>query len=141
MTYEPICKKCGSKSHRKYGFIDGNQRYRCKDCGCQYTDTPPRGVHPMIKKFAVFLYSVCGVSMIKIGKVLGVSHVAVLKWIRAAADNVPEPVAKTSSKVVMLDEMWHYVNGKKTKFGSGEPFVGCHVAASDGSSVIVLMPQ
>jgi len=41
---------------------------------------------------------------------------------------------------VMIDELWHFVNGKKTKFGSGEPLTGYRVNLSDGNWAIVAMP-
>jgi len=30
------CKKCGSDNHVKSGYILDNQRYKCKDCGCNF---------------------------------------------------------------------------------------------------------
>src|SRR3954453_7110356 len=35
------CKGCGSGEHVKNGFMRGKQRYRCKACGLNFTDTPP----------------------------------------------------------------------------------------------------
>ena len=37
------CKRCGSAAFVKSGFVRGHQRYRCRDCGCNFTDTPRRG--------------------------------------------------------------------------------------------------
>lgn len=53
---ENVCKKCGSKEHKKYGFVRGLQRYKCKDCGCNYTLTKARGIDPRLKAFSVVLY-------------------------------------------------------------------------------------
>jgi transposase len=36
------CKRCGSEEHVKNGLMRNKQRYRCKDCGLNFTDTPPR---------------------------------------------------------------------------------------------------
>ena len=68
-----------------------------------------------------------------------VSTVAVLKWIKAAAAKV-EDEKKSSAEIVMVDEFWHFVNGKKTKFGCGEPLTGYRVPLSDTKWAIVLMP-
>lgn len=65
-----------------------------------------------LKKIAVILHSYCGISMVKIGKMCGVSDVAVLKWIRQAAHNVEPLNPKSDSGVIILDEVWHFVNGK-----------------------------
>jgi IS1 family transposase/transposase-like protein len=112
---ELSCKKCGCKNYIKSGYFKGKQRYKCKECGCQFTDTPPRGKCPRLKEVAVILYVYCGVSMLKIGKMCGVSDVAVLYWIRDAAKNAVPLNPKSDSGIVMLDEMWHFVNGKENK--------------------------
>lgn len=130
------CKKCSSSSYIKSGYIRGYQRYRCKACNCQFTDTKPRGVDPVLKKLAVVLYAHCGVSMLGIAKLFQVSAVAVLKWIRQYADTLSESKEMHKADVVQIDEMWHFVNGKKTKFGSGEPLTGYHVNLLDTSWVI-----
>lgn len=44
------CKKCGSENKVKNGFVRSKQRYYCKDCHCQFTDTKPRGKPPELKK-------------------------------------------------------------------------------------------
>src|SRR5438067_234046 len=54
------------------------------------------------------------VSQGMIARLLGVSHVAVYKWIRAAGEGTPAPSATPSSGIVQIDEMWHCVNGQKT---------------------------
>lgn len=73
----------------------------------------------------------------KIARLCNVSTVAVLKWIRAAALEAKTPPSLPQSDVVMIDEMWHFVNGKKTKYGFGEPLTGYRVSLSDGSWAIV----
>jgi hypothetical protein len=37
------CKRCGSEEQVKNGFMKGLQRYHCKACGLNFTETPPRG--------------------------------------------------------------------------------------------------
>ena len=41
------------------------------------------------------------------------SHVAVYRWVRAAGEAAPAPSAEASGGIVQIDEMWHFVNGKK----------------------------
>ena len=94
-------------------MANGRQRYRCKGCGRSFTATPPRGKPPAMKALAVLLYGLGNVSQGMIAKLLGVSHVAVYKWVRAAGEGTPAPSATPSSGIVQIDEMWHFVNGKK----------------------------
>ena len=93
-------------------MANGHQRYRCKACGRSFTQTPPRGKPPAMKALAVLLYALGNVSQGMIARPLGVSHVAVYKWVRAAGEEAPAPSAAPSSGLVQIDEMWHFANGK-----------------------------
>ena len=66
------CKRCGSEDHVKNGLMRTKQRYRCKACGLNFTDTPARGKPLALKVAAVLLY-VSGLSMNRTAKLLGVS--------------------------------------------------------------------
>jgi len=69
----------------------GKQRYRCRACGLNFTDTPPRGMPPAIKAVAVLLY-VSGLSMNRTAKLLGVSTPSVMTWIEQfAKEHAPKP--------------------------------------------------
>ena len=91
----------------------GQQRYRCKACGCNFTDTPALGKPAAMKALAVLRYALGNASQGMIARLLGVSHVAVYNWIRAAGEAAPPPDATPSSGIVEIDEMWHFVEGKK----------------------------
>src|SRR5437764_15102304 len=117
----------------------GRQRYRCKACGRNFTATPPRGKPPAMKALAVLLCALGNVSQGMIARLLGGSHVAVYKWIRAAGEDAPVPSATPSSGIVQIDEMWHFVDGKKTRFGSGRPTTLWHGEPWPGSWVGVMM--
>ena len=132
---ELACKHCGSASFVRNGMAAGHQRYRCKACGRNFTATPARGKPPAMKALAVLLYALGNVSQGMIAKLLGVSHVAVYKWVRAAGEDTPAPSATPSDNIVQIDEMWHFVNGKKQasglaglrSCGTGEPWPGSWV--------------
>ena len=49
----------------------------------------------------------------KIGKLFKDSTVAVLKWMKAAVLKIETPTPISSFDIVIIDEMWHFVNGKK----------------------------
>ena len=131
------CKRCGCEKFVKNGFVRGLQRYRCHECRCNFTNTKRRGIHPALRAFGIVLYGMCGVSMYKIAKLFGVSDVAVLKWVRKEAGLIEDEPSYAESKIVMIDEMWHFVNGKKREFGSGEPLMAYHVDLSDGNWALV----
>ena len=132
-------RRCAGATFVKNGTVRGHQRYRCKACGRSFTATPPRGKPPAMKALAVLLYALGNVSQGMIAKLLGVSHVAVYKWVRAAGEGTPAPSATPSSGIVQIDEMWHFVDGKKTRFGSGGPTTLWHGEPWPGSWVGVTM--
>jgi len=133
------CKRCGESNFRKNGFVRGLQRYHCRACGCNFTCTPPRGRSPAVKALAVLLYSMGRASYRFIGKLLGVSHVSVYHWIREAAASIPEPEIPSDLKEVELDEMWHYLDSKKTKDGYGKPLIAAQGVVSPGLWVAVIV--
>ena len=118
------CKKCNSSEYVKAGFVKGEQRYKCKKCGCQFVPTRQKG-HPEEEKLkAVWLYT-RGLSFRTIAKFLKVSATAVIKWVKKfAEDNYSKPVPPSDSVVIELDEMWHFVGSKKDQFGFGKPTAG-----------------
>jgi transposase len=92
-----------------------------------------------MKALAVLLYAMGNASFGMIGRLLGVSDVAVLKWVRAQAQAIEEPVGQGEVVEVMLDEMWHFVQKKVTNFGSGVPMTLCIGELWPGFSVAVMM--
>ena len=87
------CKRCGGEEQVKNGFMRGKQRYRCKACGLNFTDTPARGMPLRVKVTAVLLY-LSGLSMNRTAKLLGVSTPSVMAWIEQFAEayaQKPEP--------------------------------------------------
>jgi hypothetical protein len=78
--------------------MKGLQRYRCKACGLNFTDTPPRGMPLRVKVTAVLLY-LSGLSMNRTAKLLGVSTPSVMTWIEQFAEayaQKPEPEGRPS---------------------------------------------
>src|SRR3954462_10245852 len=120
-------------------MANGHQRYRCKARGRNFTATPARGKPPAMRALAVLLYSLGNVSQGMIAKLLGVSHVAVYEWVRAAGEAAPTPPTASSEGVVQIDEMGHFVHGKKTRFGSGGPSILWRGEPWPGSWVGVMM--
>jgi transposase-like protein len=134
------CKGCGGEEHVKDGFMRGKQRYRCKACGLNFTDTPPRGMPLRVKVEAVLLY-LSGVSMNRTAKLLGVSTPTVQAWIERFAETYaqkPEPEGR--AVVVELDEMWHYLKKRPTSPGSGRLGIVLQGASSTGSWAVVTEP-
>src|SRR6202044_3669193 len=138
---EVCCKRCGATDHVKNGIVRGFQRYLCLSCGCNFTMTPPRGKPPAMKALALLLYAMGNVSFGSIARILGVSDVAVLNWVRDEARKLPEPSTKAEVVVVTLDEMWHFVKKRLINCGFGEPMTLLLGEPSPGFLVAVTTPH
>src|SRR5215211_4812698 len=131
------CKRCGSGEHVKNGFMKGLQRYRCKACGLNFTDTPPRGMPLRVKVTAVLLY-LSGLSMNRTAKLLGVSTPSVMAWIEQFAEafaQKPEPEGR--AVVVELDEMWPFLKKRPTSSGYGRLGIVLQAAWLTGNAGVV----
>ena len=135
------CKRCGGEEHTRNGFMRGKQRYRCRACGLNFTDTPPRGMPLQVKVTAVLLY-VSGLSMNRTAKLLGVSTPSVMTWIEQfAKDHAQKPEPLGRALVIELDEMWHYLKKSPTSSGSGKLGIVLQGSWWTGSAAIVTRPR
>ena len=113
------CPKCKSTNRVKNGVINKLQRYRCKDCAYDYTVAQKStGVSVGKKRLALEMY-LEGLGFRSIGRILKVSQVSVMNWIRAfgkAAESI-----RSEKEIVMMeiDEMHSYIGSKKTISGYG----------------------
>lgn len=113
------CPVCDGAALIKSGHACGRQRWRCKNCGRQFTRTEPRGKPAAMKTAAVELYCT-GLSLSAIGKRLGVSAQSVMRWVRDhARRHCPKPQPAGRAAVVELDELWHFVEKRPTNSGFG----------------------
>ena len=136
------CFQCGCERCVKSGLMQGQQRYKCKECGYNFVNKPRRGHSHATIAFAVWLY-LSGLSQRRIARLIGVSPVAVLKWIKSfALKNAPKPVPTGDGvAVVELDEMWHFLKKSPTKSGSGKLIVLLQDSSLTGNAGIVIGPR
>jgi len=95
-----------------------------------------------MQKRALELY-LEGVGFRGIGRLLGVTNVTVLYWIRELGEAVEQlrNELKTTAHVqtMELDEMWHYVQKKRENFGSGSLMIGREKDPSTLNAEIVMI--
>lgn len=117
------CPKCRSERIIKNGTNQKGQKYYCKECtynflskGGKSPEVPARGAPDIIKRFAIILF-LEGVGYNVIGRLLGVSGVSVLKWIRSLvvqADKLRRcPTPKPITQVMNFKEIRTFIKGKK----------------------------
>lgn len=78
----PACPKCDATDATKSGIIAGRQRYKCRRCGYHFSVAKVgREVDSYYVIKALQLY-IEGVSYREIERLLGVSHVSVMNWVK-----------------------------------------------------------
>ncbi|MDQ3797978.1 MAG: helix-turn-helix domain-containing protein [Acidobacteriota bacterium] len=91
----------------------------CRECGKTYTLEPKQqGYSEEVKEKAVRMY-VEGNNFRRIGRLLGVNHQSVVNWVNAYHEKIKDKAAlPTDSHTIEVDELWTFVEKKKTKLTS-----------------------
>ncbi|MDX1919232.1 MAG: hypothetical protein SFU25_00690 [Candidatus Caenarcaniphilales bacterium] len=113
------CPRCASVKIVKNGYLRGEQRWKCKDCSFQFTQSDLRNRPLEMKLMSVLLY-LHGMSLRNIALHFDVSPQAVLDWVNELTVN--DPIYKKKSTVLIdeIEEIWHYSNDEKQNIKSGE---------------------
>ena len=114
------CPRCKSERKVKNGVIKEVQRYKCKDCGYNYTvEKRSNEYSNSTKKKALQLY-LEGLGFRSIGRILNVSNVSILNWIKFFGKEVKSLQSEPAEiEIVEVDEMHSYIGNKKTTVGFG----------------------
>ena len=135
-----LCKKCGSEKFVRNGVVRGKQRYRCKGCGLNFVSGDQREkVSPEGKALAILLHGKGKASYGFIAKLFNVSPVSVMRWVKNEVERSSHRQTLPSIKEVSFDEMWHYVNRKKNKYGHGGLWSAFEIAPSAGVAGLILL--
>jgi transposase-like protein len=112
------CPRCQSTELVKAGLQSQKQRYKCKQCSRLFVEFGRPGYSSEFKEQALAMY-LEGLGFRAIGRLLGVSNVAVLKWVRKAAQDLPPPESKAVVDVLEMDELWHFIKKRVESSGCG----------------------
>jgi transposase-like protein len=114
------CPKCRCVEAVKNGTMNQKQRYKCKACGCNYTQSSRYRIPVEKRLHAIKLY-LEGVGFRGIERLTGISHNTVIQWVRNLAGEIERlrPELTEQVQTVELDEMWHFIQKKRTSAGSG----------------------
>lgn len=137
----PVCKNCGSQQLVKNGFVRQKQRYRCKECGLNFVEGDGRTSDAIAAKKAmlILLYSMGKISFNMLGKLFNMWPSQVYRWIVKEGKSLPEQPISGEIKEIEFDEMWHFIERKKTSFGSSRPLIAAQGKLWPGCSAIVIL--
>lgn len=115
-----LCPKCKGDHYVKSGIVKGRQRYQCKECNYFFTVLKDgKNIDPYYVVKAIQLY-VEGVTLREIERVLGVSHVSVMNWIRQYKITRPENLEyRPSYKVFNHAELLAFLGQRENLKSSG----------------------
>ena len=133
------CPKCRGGRAVKNGFVRGLQRYRCKGCGCNFTQSHTHG-YPIKDKILAVILHLSGLSMNAIAPIIGVSTQSVMRWIKAYGDQTPAPTPGTAPVEVEIDEMHHFLLKKSNRSGSGKCWIVTPAPSWAGFVAVVIRP-
>lgn len=84
-------------------------------CQIKYTPHPKAWAYPEeVRRKAIQLY-VDGMNLRRIARHLGLHHRTVSLWVKAQADQLPDPPVPAEVKEVEMDELFTFIGDKKTK--------------------------
>ena len=114
------CPKCTCAEAVKNGKMNGKQRFKCKACGCNYTQSSRYRI-PRAKRLECLRLYLEGVGFRAIERLTGVSHVSVINWVRDLGERIERlrPQDGAQVNVIELDEMWHFAPKSPTSAGYG----------------------
>jgi transposase len=114
------CPKCHCAEAVKNGTMRQKQRYKCKQCGCNYTRSTTHRIPLETRVKAIKLY-LEGVGFRGIERLTHIHHTTVMKWVKNLADEIEtlRPEIAGQVKTVELDEMWHFIQKKHKNAGFG----------------------
>ena len=102
MTDNKYCPKCHSKNFVKSGIIKERQRFKCKSCNYYFTvqklGKRIEGEY-VIKALQLYLE---GISFREIERILNVSHVSVMNWVKTYNIKRPKTAANIQPEVQIL---------------------------------------
>ncbi len=114
------CPRCSSLKVVKSGIVNDRQRFKCKKCNYNFTvNKQGKQIDNYYVIKALQLYME-GVSYREIERLLGVSHVSVMNWVRRYHIKAPENRAyRPTYKVLNHKELAHYFSDPANLKGAG----------------------
>ena len=114
------CPKCNSTAYVKSGVVQNRQRYKCKQCKYHFTvQKQGKRIDNYYVTKALQLY-VEGVSYREIERILGISHVSVMNWVRTY--KIKRPINQNyhpTYKILTHDELSKFMATRDNIKGAG----------------------
>jgi transposase-like protein len=116
----PNCPQCDSNNISRNGIIKERQRFKCKDCSYNFTvEKMGKSIESYYVIKALQLY-IEGVSYREIERLLGVSHVSVMNWVKKYQVKIPkQTLYHPTYKVMNHKELAEFYANRENLKGAG----------------------
>jgi len=117
----PQCPHCNSDNISRNGIVKEKQRYKCKECGYNFTvDKSGKNIESYFVTKALQLY-LEGISFREIERLLGISHVSVMNWVTKYHITIPDHPGnyKPTTKIMTHEELQEYYANRENLKGMG----------------------
>ncbi len=116
----PVCPRCDGTQTVKSGVVGERQRYKCKKCQYYFTvNKIGKQIDSYYVVKALQLY-IEGVSLREIERLLGVSHVSVMNWVKKYHIKAPESRGyHPTYQILSHDELQEFFKNKENIANSG----------------------
>jgi hypothetical protein len=91
------------------------------------------------KAMLILLYSLGKSSFNLLGRLFNIWPSQVYRWIAREGLSLPEQKVSEKVEEIEFDEMWHFVQSKKTSFGSSKPLIAAQGEPWPRCSAIVIL--
>jgi transposase-like protein len=117
---DPRCPKCESYRIIRSGIIQEKQRYQCKQCNYYFTvEKLGKRIDSYYVTKALQLY-IEGISAREIERLLGISHVSVMNWVRQfGLKRSTTRHYHPTYKILTHTELVNYIQQKENLHGAG----------------------
>ncbi len=116
------CKNCLSDNFVKSGKINGKQRFKCKNCGCNFREGDKRKKYDIDFKLKTVNWVLDGAGIRSVARMENISAPLLLKWIKSFSRIIKSKLTKTITQkekidIVEIDELvsWIKKNQKKIR--------------------------
>lgn len=114
------CPNCSSNEYVKSGIVRQRQRYKCKKCNYYFTvNKMGKQIDSYYVNKALQLY-LEGLSYREIERILGVSHVSIINWVKKY--NIKRPYSfeyHSTYKILNAEELAKYFSESDNLIGAG----------------------
>ncbi len=115
-----FCPNCGAKDFVKSGIVKNKQRYKCKKCNYYFSvNKIGKQIDSYYVNKALQLY-LEGLSYREIERILGVSHVSIINWVKKY--NIKRPYSfeyHSTYKIMNAAELAQYFANTDNLIGAG----------------------